>query len=79
MGDFNNDGHIDVAVANSGSKNVGIFLRYGNGSFGNQVAYLTDSSPWSVAIGDFNNDTILDIVVANHDNDNVGIFLGWGH
>ncbi|CAF5087550.1 unnamed protein product, partial [Rotaria sp. Silwood1] len=77
MGDFNNDGQIDIAVANSGTNNVGIFLRYGNGSFGNQVAYAADSSPWSIAVGDFNNDTILDIVVVNRGSDNVGIFLGW--
>jgi FG-GAP-like repeat len=78
-GDFNNDGHIDIVVANSGTNNIGIFLRYDNGSFANQMTYPTDSSPWSVAVGDFNNDTILDIVVANHGNDNVGIFLGWGN
>ncbi|CAF1533522.1 unnamed protein product, partial [Rotaria sp. Silwood1] len=77
IGDFNNDDQTDIAVANSGTNNVGIFLRYGNDSFANQMTYPTDSSPWAVAVGDFNNDTILDIVTANHDNDNVGIFRGW--
>ncbi|CAF1344476.1 unnamed protein product [Rotaria sp. Silwood1] len=77
IGDFNNDNEMDIAVANSGINNVGIFLRYDNGSFRNQVAYAADSSPWSIAVGDFNNDTILDIVVANLGSDNVGIFLGW--
>ncbi|CAF4189382.1 unnamed protein product [Rotaria sp. Silwood2] len=79
IGDFNNDGHIDVVVANSGTNNVGIFLKYENGSFSSQIVYSTDSSPWSVAVGDFNNDAMLDIVVANHDNDSVGVFLGWGN
>ncbi|CAF5084582.1 unnamed protein product, partial [Rotaria sp. Silwood1] len=79
IGDFNNDNEMDIAVANSGINNVGIFLRYDNGSFGNQVAYATDSSPWGVAVGDFNNDTILDIVVANLGSDNVGVFLGRGN
>ncbi|CAF1488615.1 unnamed protein product, partial [Rotaria sordida] len=77
FGDFNNDGQTDIAVANSGTNNTGIFLRYGNGAFANQMAYSTDSSPWGVAVGDFNNDTILDIVTVNHGNDTVGIFLGW--
>ncbi|CAF4054813.1 unnamed protein product [Rotaria sordida] len=77
IGDFNNDGQIDVAMANSGTNNVGIFLRYGNGSFANQITYSTDTSPWAVAVGDFNSDMILDIVVANYDNKNVGVLLGW--
>ncbi|CAF4831166.1 unnamed protein product [Rotaria sp. Silwood1] len=76
IGDFNNDSQMDIAVANSGNNNIGVFLRYDNGSFRNQIAYATDSSPWSVAVGDFNNDSILDIVVANLGSDTVGIFLG---
>ncbi|CAF1456428.1 unnamed protein product [Rotaria sp. Silwood1] len=79
IGDFNNDNEMDIAVANSGNNNIGVFLRYDNGSFRNQIAYSTDTSPWSVAVGDFNNDTILDIVVANLGSDTVGIFLGWGN
>ncbi|CAF1619070.1 unnamed protein product [Rotaria sp. Silwood1] len=79
IGDFNKDGQMDIAVANSGTNNIGIFLRYDNGSFANQITYSTDSSPWSIAIGDFNNDVILDIVVANRDSDNVGVFLGYSN
>ncbi|CAF4149738.1 unnamed protein product, partial [Rotaria magnacalcarata] len=77
--DFNNDSKKDIAVENSGTNNVGIFLGYGNNSFGNQMTYSTNSTPWSVAIGDFNNDTILDLVVTNHGKDNVGIFFGCGN
>jgi hypothetical protein len=33
VGDFNNDSRFDIAVANFGTNNVGIFLELGNGSF----------------------------------------------
>jgi hypothetical protein len=81
VGDFNNDTRLDIAIANYGSDNLGIFLGYGNGSITNQTKYSTglSSSPYSVAVGDFNNDTILDIVIANYGNNKLGIFLGRGN
>jgi hypothetical protein len=79
IGDFNNDMHMDIAIANSGTNNVGIFLGYGNDSFTNQTIHFTGSSPRSLAVGDFNNDTRLDIVVANSNDNNVGILLGYGN
>jgi hypothetical protein len=77
-GNFNNDTHIDIAVVNSGTNNMGIFLGYGNGSFTNQTTYPTGSSPRSIAAGHFNNDTYVDIVVANYDDSTIVVFLGQG-
>jgi hypothetical protein len=77
--DFNNDGRLDIGIANSGTNNVGIFLGYGNGSFANQLIYSIDYSPWSVVGGDFNHDTIMDIAVTDYANDNVAIYLGCGN
>ena len=79
--DFNNDGLMDVAVANSGTDSIGIFLGHGHISFANQKTFSTSphSSPYSIAAADFNNDTFLDIVVANYQSSNVGIFLGFGN
>ncbi|CAF3474828.1 unnamed protein product, partial [Rotaria socialis] len=37
IGDLNNDGRLDLAVANYLGNNVGILLGYGNGSFAQQV------------------------------------------
>ena len=37
--DFNNDDHMDVAVANSGTDNIGIFLGYGNITFSSQMTF----------------------------------------
>jgi hypothetical protein len=35
-GDFNDDDHLDIVVANSGTHNIGIFLGNGNGTFAQQ-------------------------------------------
>ncbi|CAF3408022.1 unnamed protein product [Rotaria socialis] len=78
--DFNNDSKKDIAVENSGTQKTLVFsLDTEFNSFGNQMTYSTNSTPWSVAIGDFNNNTILDLVVTNHGKDNVGIFFGCGN
>lgn len=81
VADFNNDSHIDIAVANSGADSVGVFLGFGDGSFSNQTTYSTDigSSPLGIAIGDLNNDGYLDITVANFYSNNIGVFLGYGN
>ena len=80
LGDFNDDNHLDIAVANYGTSNIGILLGYGNGTFTSQKIYttLSKSNPSSLAVGDFNHDDQLDIVVSNNGSGNVGIFLGRG-
>jgi hypothetical protein len=81
IGDFNNDSHLDIVVANPSANNIGIFFGYGDGIFSSQFTYFTGSgsSPNSVAIGDLNDDRQPDIVVANYQSNNVGIFLGLGN
>ena len=81
VGDFNNDTHIDIVLANSGSDSVGILFGYGNSTFTKQITYSTDtgSAPRMVAVADFNNDHRLDIAVANFGTNNIGIFLGNGN
>src|SRR5947209_182469 len=53
VGDFNGDGHLDLAVANAYSGNVSVLL--GNGADGFQAArnFPAGSFPRSVAVGDF--------------------------
>ncbi|CAF4047001.1 unnamed protein product [Rotaria sp. Silwood2] len=77
--DFNNDNHLDLAVANFETNNIGILLGYGNGSFIPQKTYATGtgSEPRSLTSGDFNNDGLLDIVVGNFLSNNIGIFIGF--
>ena len=80
-GDFNEDGHLDMAVANLGTDNIGIFLNRYNRTFTSQITFSTGmgSRPYSIAIGDVNNDTHLDIVVANFGTNSIGVLLGCGN
>ena len=76
--DFNNDSTPDIAVANFGKDNIGIFYGHGNGTFKNQTIHSTGagSSPRSLAVGDFNKDTFIDIAVINRASEKLGIFFG---
>ncbi|CAF4398521.1 unnamed protein product, partial [Rotaria magnacalcarata] len=80
VGHFNQDVYQDIAVANSGSNEIGIFLNNGNGTFAKQVTYSTNSSsPYSIGVGDFNQDNLLDIIVSNNGTKNIAFFLGYGN
>ncbi|CAF3165707.1 unnamed protein product [Rotaria sp. Silwood2] len=80
VNDFNNDNYLDIAVANYGTNNIGVFLGNQNGTFSNQIIFsLYSSHPCFITVGDFNNDNQTDIVVANHDTNNIGILLGNGN
>ncbi len=76
--DFNEDGRLDLAVANSGSNTVTIRMGDGNGGFapGSQIG--TGQSPISIAAGDLNNDGHLDLAIANQSGNSVSIRLGDG-
>jgi hypothetical protein len=80
-GDFNQDGHLDLVVTNSGTDNIGLLLGYGNGTFASQITYPTGSGsrPYSVVVGDFNYDTFLDIVVAYYGMNSIGVLFGNGN
>src|ERR1700722_6501494 len=78
VGDFNGDGKLDVAVANSVGNNISILLGDGDGTFKPQVTYTTDTAPQGIAAGDFNGDGHLDIAVTNSGSNLVSVFLGNG-
>ena len=64
IGDFNGDGHADLAVADSGPSNNTVTILLGNGSGGFAPApaspITVGSNPYSVAVADFNGDGIAD-------------------
>jgi hypothetical protein len=62
VGDFNQDGNLDLAVAAAGTS-IQIFLGNGDGTFEHPRNYATAYSPISLVTGDFNGDGKLDLVV----------------
>jgi hypothetical protein len=68
MGDFNKDGILDLAIANSTDNSVSILLGKGDGTFApsSGSAFSTGGNPTTaVAVGDFNNDGKLDVVATD--------------
>lgn len=66
IGDLNEDGKPDLAVANYLSHAVSVLLGNGDGTFGAKTDYSTGSYPASVVIGDLNGDGRPDLAVANY-------------
>ena len=81
VGDFNEDSHLDLAVADWGTMGVAVLLGDGAGAFGAPSFFpLVYWSSSHVAVGDFNGDSHLDLAVSNSNNwpNNVSILLGNG-
>jgi FG-GAP-like repeat len=65
LGDFDGDGHLDIAVCNPTDNQVHVLLGKGDGTFSAAKAYPAGQGPISIVIADFNGDGKLDLAVAN--------------
>lgn len=75
-GDFNLDGNLDVAVANTGNNTVSILLGNGSGSLTPLGAPIgVGRDPEAIRAGDFNADGYPDLAVANYLDGTVTILL----
>ncbi|CAF3922686.1 unnamed protein product [Adineta steineri] len=81
VGDFNNDNHVDLAVANYYGDNIGVLFGNNDGSFQEQMAIPTEynSSPYVVIASNFNNDNQLDLAFVYFHGSKIGILLGEGN
>ena len=82
-GDFDEDGILDVAVSNYGSRTVSVLLGQGaggvgDGTFASAVSYSVPGRPYGIATADFDEDGIADLVVADNEYPRLLIMAGQG-
>lgn len=87
VGDFNQDGHLDVAATTYGNQqrvrdsrphHVSLMLGDGAGSFHHESITAVPESSSSLALGDFNNDNRPDLAVVGRDSRTVTILNNTG-
>ena len=76
--DFNNDGRIDLVVANPTADSVNVLLGNGDGTFQSPLPSAAGANPRSIAVGDFNADGKLDLAAATGGNWGVNVMRGNG-
>ncbi len=89
-GDFDGDGHLDLALANAPPDSdppyftynprgtLSVLLGRGDGTLGPQTHFQAGDYPVSIAAGDFNGDGRLDAVVVNSRSNDLSVLIGRG-
>lgn len=78
VGNFDGVGLDDIAVTNSGSNTVSIFLSNGVGTFAAKVDYATGNEPRNIAVGDFRNTGKDDLAIAARTDNQLNILFNDG-
>ena len=82
ISDFNTDGKLDLAIANSFSGTISILLGNGAGGFanagGSPITIGVGTSPRFLALSDYNRDGKMDLAVNKRNSNQLVILLGSG-
>jgi hypothetical protein len=76
--DFNNDGHVDICVANINVNSVSILLGIGDGTYAPQQLVTVGGAPRGICVLDADGDGDPDIVNTNTNSSNLSIMLNDG-
>jgi hypothetical protein len=81
LGDFDENGQLDVAVANHETSYLSVLLGDGKGGLGSasRIPVASRPHPHGVAAGDFNGDRHLDLAVESWEENAVLVFHGNGN
>jgi hypothetical protein len=81
VGDFNGDDYLDITFINYITRQVGVFLGHGDGTFTAKKMFPigVGARPHSIAAGDLNGDTHLDVVCSYKSQNAVRILFGCGN
>ena len=75
LGDFNLDGHLDIASANYVGNNVSVFLGDGKGGFTSSPSYIAGSGACGLLAADINRDGKPDLVVVDQFSSSLTVLL----
>ncbi len=78
VGDFNNDGNNDVAVAYYQSNDVVVFNGSISGNLIMSATYSVGSQPFGITCGHYDSDNKMDFAVASYGSQNIQIYQGDG-
>lgn len=78
LGDFNHDGHTDLALANGRGGGINILLNRGDGRFAEALVAEASGTVQAVASDDFDGDGLLDLVAAGLQDFSVTMLKGQG-
>ncbi len=78
VGDFNNDGNMDIVCASRTSDVIMVIKTNANGTLQSPQVLPFDSIPYEVAVEDFDSNGFLDIVAVSRETNAVKVYLGNG-
>jgi cysteine-rich repeat protein len=78
VGDFNDDGRLDLATVNQSSADATVLYGFGDGRFWAPHVRVAGTQPHDVELADLDDDGRLDAIAANEGADTVSVFMGSG-
>ncbi|HEU0122002.1 MAG TPA: FG-GAP-like repeat-containing protein [Bryobacteraceae bacterium] len=80
VADFNLDGKADLAIANTNSNSINVYLGNGSGGFSSASGspFSNTGGPFSLAAADVNGDGFVDLLTTNFGTGTLGVLLGSG-